>query len=360
MKILLVGNYSKDKQESMQRFANTLVKGLKKQGHKVRLIRPEPFFGKLVNSNFGIGKWLGYIDKLLIFPIRLKEEIKWADVVHIIDHGNSFYIKYLKNKPDIITCHDLIAIKTALGKFPNMKTRLSGRLFQRLILSRIKKSGFIVCVSNNTKRDLLEISKYPKEKVEVIYNGLNYDYKPPKYKPKYKNYFVHVGNNSWYKNRLGVLKIFKELDGDYSLVMVGKSFTKEMKEFVNKNKLNVIELKNVPNKELNLLYSNAIALIYPSLEEGFGWPILEAQASGCPVFTTNKAPMTEVGGNGAIYFKDPKNYKRCAKIIEKNINKLDIIRKKGVENAKNFSTQNMINTYIKIYKKILNENSKDN
>ena len=76
-----------------------------------------------------------------------------------------------------------------------------------------------------------------------------------------------------------------------------------------------------------------------------------AQASGCPVFTTNKAPMNEVGGNAAVYFDNPENHKECAEIIEKNLNNLNKIKEKGLENAKRFSTKKMIELYLKIYGK---------
>ncbi len=72
MKILLVGNYLPDRQESMQRFANMLQIGLVELGHEVRLIRPEPFFGRLRPSGNGLGKWLGYVDKFLLFPRQLR------------------------------------------------------------------------------------------------------------------------------------------------------------------------------------------------------------------------------------------------------------------------------------------------
>ena len=91
MKILLIGSYLPDKKESMQRFTKVLEEGLTKLGHKIHLIRPEPFFGKIKPSATGTGKWLGYIDKFLIFPRKLKKSIKWADVIHNCDHVNSFY-----------------------------------------------------------------------------------------------------------------------------------------------------------------------------------------------------------------------------------------------------------------------------
>ena len=89
MKVLLVGNYVNDEQESMQRFANLLQTGLRQAGHEVRLLRPTPFIGRIKPAAKGFGKWLGYVDKFVIFPRELKVAAKWADIVHVCDHSNA-------------------------------------------------------------------------------------------------------------------------------------------------------------------------------------------------------------------------------------------------------------------------------
>lgn len=357
MRILLIGNYLKDEQQSMQRFTNILFNNLKKEKITVKLIYPKNYFGKITKSNTGIGKWLGYIDKYILFPIIIKKQSKRFDLIHIIDHSNSLYYKYIK-KPCLITCHDLLAIKSALNKTKN-KTKLTGKILQKWILNSLKKAEYIVCDSIKTKNDLLEFNK----KSKVIYLGLNYPYKPIKTKIKYSNYFIHVGNNNWYKNRLGVLKIFNKLPNKYNLIMVGKPFTKDMKSFIKNKKLSkrVVQLTNISNKELNNLYSNAKALIFPSFEEGFGWPIIEAQASGCLVFTTNKPPMNEISNKGAIYFNDINDTNECARLIIdnlKNKKKINNIKKIALNNLKKFSKNKMIKEYITIYKEIIHKNIK--
>ena len=76
----------------------------------------------------------------------------------------------------------------------------------------------------------------------------------------------------------------------------------------------VIELTNITNEDLRALYSKATALLFPSLREGFGWPIIEAQACGCPVFTSDRVPMTEVGGDAAIYL-DPTDPRPAPRLL---------------------------------------------
>ena len=135
--------------------------------------------------------------------------------------------------------------------------------------------------------------------------------------------------------------------------MVGKPWTHEMREFVSLNALRdrVIELTNITNEDLQVLYSKAIALLFPSLREGFGWPIIEAQACGCPVFTSDRVPMTEVGGNAAIYL-DPTDPPGAAAVIANSLDRVPQLRQAGLENVKRFSSAAMISSYSSVYQRL--------
>lgn len=369
MKILLVGNYTNDAQQSMQRFASMLFSGLSELGYEVRLIQATPLLGKIKPSPHGVGKWLGYIDKFILFPHQLSRAVAWADIIHICDHSNAMYVKQLQDKPHLVTCHDLLAIRSAIGEVKESSTQWTGKYLQKWILNSISSSQHIVCVSEKTEEDLLRLSGLSPKKTSIVHNGLNYPYQPlsPKEciiqltKLNLSNsyqFFFHVGGNQWYKNRFGVLSIFayfKQVSNlvDIRLVMAGKPFTQEMKQFINDHDLtkHVIELGAVTNQELCALYASAIALLFPSLQEGFGWPIAEAQACGCPVITTNRPPMTEVGGNAAIYI-DPSYPQQAAAEIIRHLPKLQEIKQLGLMNAKRFSTQKMIDAYIKVYEEL--------
>jgi glycosyltransferase involved in cell wall biosynthesis len=114
----------------------------------------------------------------------------------------------------------------------------------------------------------------------------------------------------------------------------------------------VKELGSVSNEDLCALYSRAEGLLFPSLEEGFGWPVLEAQASGCPVFTSNRAPMTEVGGDAAVYI-DPNNPVTAAEVINQHLDDLQGMRERGLVNAQKFSNLKMRDAYIEIYEQLV-------
>ncbi|BAU05222.1 glycosyltransferase family 4 protein [Fischerella sp. NIES-3754] len=370
MKILLVGNYKLDAIESMDRFASMLEIYLSKCNIQVRVIRPRLYFGKIILYSNLLKKWLGYIDKLILFPFQLQKAASWADVVHICDHGNAIYTKYLQKIPHLVTCHDLFAIRAGLGEFPEHKTGWTGKKLQQMMLKGLNQAQMVVCVSEQTKNDLLRLSSLSENKISVIPMGLNYPYAPMQTTeikerlaslgiPANSNFILHVGANHWYKNRIGVLSIFYELilrlqQANFYLVMVGKPFTDEMHQLIKKYNMTekVIELVAVDNEHLQALYSSATALLFPSLHEGFGWPIIEAQACGCAVFTSNRPPMNIVGGEAAIYI-DPKNPQAAAEKIIYYLPNLENFKTKSLINSQIFRTEKMILEYIDIYQKIL-------
>lgn len=364
MRILLVAAYRNDKQESMQRFADVMARGLSEAGHTVRTIRAPAVFGRLMPSPTGLGKWLGYIDKFLVFPPLLKAAARKADVVHFCDHSNPFYSRYAGRVPNVVTCHDIIPIANALGELRDHRMPWTGKLLQRMLLRGLARAQYVACVSAHTEKELLRLTGRDPATTARVYNGLNYPYtRMDESKAAQRlralgvsgRFLLHVGGNQWYKNRLGVLKIFAEVirhdaAAELKLVLAGKTWTEAMREFVQANGLadRVVELMEVKNEDLRALYSSAVALVFPSLQEGFGWPILEAQACGCPVFTSNRPPMTEVGGNAAVYF-DPTDTKVAAEAIILNLPRLRDIGRAGVGNAEQSSTKAMIADYVALY-----------
>lgn len=358
----------------MDRFAGMLEYGLRTTGYRVRLLKPQPILGRLSASATGLGKWLGYLDRFLLFIPIMKKATKWADVVHICDQANAVYVPYLYRKPHIVTCHDMLAIRSARGEFSEHSTAITGKIFQGWILDGLRKAHHIACISESTHDDLLRLSGIAPYRVSTNKIGLNYPYRPMSKKESslYLNqlglsdcspFFLHVGNNNWYKNKIGLLKIFQQLFGidelrRPKLVLAGMRLEGKIQSFADKIGMSsyLRQVAEVSNEQLRALYSTAEGLIFPSLAEGFGWPIIEAQACGCPVFTSNRKPMTEVGGNAAIYF-DPSDEFSAAKSISKTIRNNSNMRMHGYNNAIKFSTKKMISGYIDCYRLILSRAS---
>jgi glycosyltransferase involved in cell wall biosynthesis len=322
VKVLLVCNYVADAQESMLRFAASLEAGLRKAGVDVESIRPEMVFGSLHPGASGLGKWLGYLDKFLLFPPRLRWRGKRADIVHICDHSSAMQVPSVASRPHLVTCHDLLAVRMASGEFPGRQTRATGRLLQRWILRGLRRARRIACDSEATKRDVMRLAGHDARAASVIYVGQNHAYAPvleiaraaearrrgepfdvgtfARRELPAAPYLIHVGGTQWYKNRAGVLAIHAELVARLGtraprLVIVGAA------DPTPNSAPALIEYRSgVSNDDLAALYSGAELLLFPSLEEGFGWPIIEAQACNCRVVTTRKPPMTEVAGDAAI------------------------------------------------------------
>ncbi len=374
LKILLLGNYANDRVESMQRFADTLLQGLPKHGVHAELLRPQPLFGNLRRSATGMGKWLGYLDKFLVFPWVLRRKLRAMEapfVVHICDHSNAHYVRYLQDVHHLVTCNDLLAVRSALGEIPWHRTSRTGKVLQSLILGGLKRAKRFTCISEATRQDLLRIAKVDPERVSVTYMGQNHPYsalpRPEALKclgallpgVDLSGFVFHVGNNDWYKNRLGVIRIYAALVAILPeappLVLAGKPLTAEMSALIEASGLKnrVFSLVDVSNDELRALYSAASLLLFPSLAEGFGWPIIEAHACGCRVVTSGRAPMTEVGGAAAVYI-DPENVPEAAAAV-RGVLEQDAASKAasvaaGLENAGRFPTERMVLEYLAIYR----------
>lgn len=365
MRVLLVGNYLPDAQRSMQRFTRLMERGLREAGHEVMVCRPIPIAGRAALWR-GAKKWTGYVDKFILFPFTLQDAMEWADVVHICDHSNAMYVRHFSRRPHLVTCHDLIAIRSATGELKPHGTRWTGRQLQRLILRSLERAQHVVCVSRATERDLLRSSRLNSSAISVIHNGLDYGYPAPVDATKHgvlglstgQRFLLHVGGNQWYKNRLGLLHIFRSVKkysqaGDLSLVMAGEPFTREMRAYVAENCLedSVIELTDVAEEGLHTLYSTAAMMLFPSLYEGFGWPIIEAQAYGCPVVTSNRPPMDEIGGQGAVYV-DPENIDSAGAAIVESLSCAPALRELAVRNVERFRPAVMINAYVDLYRRL--------
>lgn len=369
MKILLISNYRPGKQHSMLRYADMLQEELCKQGHEARIVYPPAVFGKLRFGPALFRKWIAYIDQYLIAPVWFRRQIDDADIVHVCDHSNSIYMKCAGDRPALITCHDLLAIFAARGRYPEIKVGFMGRIQQRWIAANLTRASHIVCVSAKTQEDLESLAPGIRPRTTVIRHHLNWNYSPAApeaiVEAKIKaglqpadEYLLHVGGNQWYKNRLGAMRIFSALRKHpryqgVRLIMAGKPWSSEMRTYRELSGLTneIIERADISNDELQALYSGAVALLFPSLEEGFGWPVLEAQACGCPVITSNRAPMTEIAGNAA-FFIDPSDPERAAGVITQQHVDFQSLREAGFKNLERFSKEKMIQSYLEFYEQV--------
>jgi glycosyltransferase involved in cell wall biosynthesis len=290
--------------------------------------------------------------------------------MHICDHSNAMYADAAAaNVPVVVTCHDLIAVRSALGEDLHCPVSFTGRLLQRWILRSLRRADAVVCVSHATRDDAEQLisRRGPSPKLEVISNGLNYPYQkltPPEASERLRNvsgltspFVLHVGSNLPRKNRDAVLRIFARNKDkwDARLVMAGDPLDSEQVCLARRLEIidRIVEIKDASDEMLEALYSSAIALVYPSLSEGFGWPIIEAQACGCPVVCSNIPPMPETAGGAGLFHDATDEAGFAADMLRLNdAAERAIWSEKSLRNAERFSTAKMISRYIDIYRSL--------
>jgi glycosyltransferase involved in cell wall biosynthesis len=370
MKILLVANYLPDEQQSMLRFARMLADGLQRQGHEVRTIRPEPawlYRGKMLPRP--LHKWLGYLDKFQAFPSSLRQECAWADLVQICDHSNAFYTGVTPGVPCVVTCHDLLAVRGALGEDTDCPASTTGRLLQRWILEGLERATHVACVSEYTYGDLRRLAR-PSLPARVIRNGLNYDYRVlaaseveerlatlPALAGR-RPYLLHVGSNLRRKNREGILRVFARLKDRWPgfLVFAGAPSSAPLRAEAMALGITdrVIDIARPDEAQLEALYNAAHALLFPSRFEGFGWPPLEAQKCGCPVIVSDRGPLPEIGGEGAFVCSIDDEEAMAAQVLR--LGDPDERRRwieRGLKNVARFTAEGMVAEYIALYREVL-------
>ena len=371
MKVLLIGNYAPDDQKSMAAFSAMLERELPRLGCEVRVRSPKAR-ATLLPMPHKLRKWAGYVDKFDLFPPTLAKDARWADVVHVCDHSNAMYLPRLTAYPTVLTCHDVIAIQAARGIVTDWQVGATGRIFQRLIADGFAHADRVICDSAATRRDVLALQLADAARVETVPIGLNNEFGPlPEavvrehlalhgLKPQ-DQYLLHVGHEHARKNRMAVLQAFAQLQKDpaaspvQSLVFVGSALTQEMIALVADHPglaAKVHVLRDVSHDNLRALYCGAAALLFPSLQEGFGWPIIEAQACGCPVFTSDLAPMNEIGSDAAVYV-NPQDPAAIAQAIRQAAPHFGAMRERGLANAQHYLAAHMAASYVRSYREVI-------
>ena len=304
---------------SIPRYTELIANYMINRGHHVEVWSPGSFFFNLSKSK-KIKKWLGYIDQYILFPFKMYNRLSKQplDTLYVFtDHAQGPWVPVIKNRKHVIHCHDFLAQKSALGEIKENPTSWTGVLYQKLIYKGYSQGKNFISISERTKEDLHNLLKDIPSSSTVVYNSVSSNFIPTKASLARlklekilqinlnEGYILHVGGNQWYKNKMGVIEIYNVWRSKYNselpLILVGEYPSEKILETYTaskyKNTIHVFE--GIDDITLGLLYSGATTFLFPSLAEGFGWPIAEAMACGCPVITTNEAPMTEVAGHAA-------------------------------------------------------------
>src|SRR5207302_1548422 len=164
----------------MQRFNAMMLHGLRECGLEAELVRPPAVLGRIRAFGATAAKWLGYIDKFILFQWRLWRKLAARPaLVHICDHSNATYARSARKFPLVITCHDLLAVRGGLGEDTDCPASFTGRVLQRWILRGLRRADIIACDSRATAQDAerLLAREGDRPRISLVHVGLNFPYR---------------------------------------------------------------------------------------------------------------------------------------------------------------------------------------
>ncbi|MFH1551276.1 MAG: glycosyltransferase family 1 protein [bacterium] len=369
LKIGIDARFLGQKQKGLGRYVQKLVENLEQvdfDNQYVIFLRKEnwldynpcnPNFKKVL-ADYG---WYGLKEQVLM-PLKIyKEKI---DLMHF----PHFNLPVLYFRPFVVTIHDLV-----LRRFPTRRASTLGPILYRfknlayrfVIYSAVKRSKKIIAVSNYTKNDILRYYKVKPEKIQVVYEGSpvigNMSEKMSRHDLDIpKPFLLYVGNAYPHKNLERLIIAFKRLieqeKMDLRLVLVGGTdyFYNQLKKkscVISSGK--IIFMDFLFDDELNILYKNASAYVFPSLCEGFGLPSLEAMVHNLPVVCSNSTCLPEILGYQAALYFNPNSIDDMVEKI-KNVLSDKKLRQKlaysGQQRIKKYSWLRMAEQTLGVYK----------
>ena len=284
-------------------------------------------------------------------PLALLKNIKAAyhaanakhyDIIHIT--GSEHYlIPFLKIRHNVVvTVHDLYF-------FSNNPNPIKSFFLYVLWIKSLELASRITCISDTTKKEVLKLIKYPIRNILTIHNPIGNDFV---FKRKVLNkdcpIILHIGTKK-NKNLLNTIIALRNLK--HHLRIIGK-LDKEDLKLLNQYNINYSNSYNLSDSEIVYEYEQCDFVNFPSLYEGFGMPILEGQAVGRVVITSNISPMKDIAGNGAILV-EPNNPNSILDGYKKGIahyNKYVLI---GLNNVQKYKIANVSKEYLKVYQELL-------
>jgi glycosyltransferase involved in cell wall biosynthesis len=331
-------------------------------GQHLHEILPTFFFDKLFSSLWRSHRVINNLKKLNI------------DIYHGLSHEIPFGIEKTNIK-SVVTIHDLI-----IFRHPEHYKKIDVRIHEKKIKYACENADHIIAISEQTKTDIIHFFNIDENKISVCYQSCDKKFEQKISEQEInlvkqklglpEQYFLYVGSITERKNLLSICKsmLLNKNEIDVPLVVIGngKKYKEEVKSFLQQHNLSVSVIflsdnniaKSLPEYISGdcfpAIYQAATALVYPSLFEGFGIPILEALWSETPVITSNTSCLPEAGGEGAHYV-DPLNPEEIAlgmKEIFKNKSLADEMRKKGKLHAMNFTPEKCADSVMNIYKKL--------
>ena len=273
----------------------------------------------------------------------------------------TYYHRYFLNaigkKPFVLTFFD--ATSERYGKqYPEL-----GEGLYEIKKQLLRRADAIICISEFSKQDLLRFFPVEPEKVKVVYLGTTLSGEAPVAEqdvpPLPTPYLLYVGKRGLYKNFNGFFRaiqpILRQHPDLHVICAGGGTFTPDEQVLFHAAQLsNRIHYRPFTDASLVSLYQHARAFVFPSLNEGFGIPVLEAFSAGCPVVLSNCSSLPEVGAEAALYF-DPEDDESIVGAIERIVTDDALcadLRQKGIERLHHFSCDKTAQQTLEVYQSL--------
>ena len=357
-----LGNYSRDSVRILSKYysENSYFLYTPKEKESSRLSFLQNRENAFIRTPFS---FVGYLFKKYwrsknIIKDLIQDEI---DIYHGLSHELPLGIEKTNIK-SVVTIHDLIFMR-----YPHLFSTIDRRIYHKKIRSACNRANKIIAISQQTKNDIIEFFGTDENKIEVVYQGCNKIFqsgiseeKIEEVCKKYNlpsNFLLNVGTIEERKNLLTILKSIKELPKQHLVVIgKGKGYKTKCLHYIRAHNLQdrVSFLSELELEEMAAIYQKAEILIYPSVFEGFGIPILEALFSKTPIITSKDGCFSEAGGEYSKYI-NPLSVEDMKSTILEILNTPELqeqMATKGFEYAQNFRDDKVAENLMNIYKNL--------
>jgi glycosyltransferase involved in cell wall biosynthesis len=317
LKLALICDLLEERWPSMDLFGDMLFQSFRAEHASaidVELLRPALHyrFSKIPGLGHTVFFWNA--DRLLNrfhdYPVWLHKRAARFDLFHLVDHSYSQLILGLPAERTVVTCHDLDTFKCILEPESDPRPRWFRAMAQRT-LNGFLKSAHVICVSAFTKENLLRHGLFTSGSMTVIPPGVDpvffsADSERPAGASGNTNYLLHVGSTIRRKRIDVLLRVFARVAREFpdlQLMRVGGDLTAEQGRLAEELGVagKIVQSQRLTKAQLAAVYQQAGLVLQTSDAEGFGLPVIEAMACGCPVVASDIAPLREAGGAAADY-----------------------------------------------------------
>ncbi len=322
-----------------------------------RLVLPGPLYGP--------HRWVA---RYLLYPRRVAREARRADVVHILDHKYAHIIAQARRRPTVVTVHDLMPVIVLRSPQGGWRERLRNRYLRNTLKALRQAQAYIV----GTEWLKHELATWlgDERRIHVVPFGVDRAFfsESPGARDRVRDAWripddafvvLHVGSTVDRKNVPLVIQTVARLrsEADAYLLQVGGHFTADQEQLIQRSGIRpfVRSVNSADESTLRRAYRSADVLLFPSLYEGFGFPVLEAFASGLPVVTSGAGGLKEVGGDAAVVVegRDPAAYVSALTELADHEGRREILVERGRARARAFTWQRTAEMTAEVYRQLL-------